>query len=331
MEQKRWCMLIFLVSFLFIGLESVGSRGWIYAQEGKFPVKPIELVVPYAPGGIVDLGSRVVTEALSRELKVPVIVKNQPGGGGLVAPTAYLTVKADGYSLLAGSSGAIITTNLLSKTPAFDPRTTFLPVGFIADSPIALSVPNASPFKSIADLVQFAKKNPGKLKGGVSSIGSENHIMFMSVLNDTKIDIKMIPYTATGTLVTAILGEHVDWMTLTLPATLPYAKSGGVRILALTKKSPELPGVPAGPAVGLPGFSSTIWMGILVLPQTPKAIYEKLVATVQKVTQDPETKKKLASLGFNVNYKGPQEFSNFLNDQWENSSRIIKETGIKVN
>lgn len=330
-EQNILNRTIFIWAVFLISIIPLLVPPIVRGQEGKFPSKPIEVIVPYAPGGIVDLGTRVFAESLSLELKVPVVIRNQAGGGGLTAPTTFLNTKPDGYTILAGSTGAVITTVLLSKTPPFDPRKDLLPVGYVADSPLAMSVPKTSPFKSFNDFLQYAKSHAGKLKGGFTSLGSENHIMFMSIIRETKIETKMIPYTGTGQLITAILGEHVDWMTLTLPATLPYAKSGDVKVLLLTKKSPELPGIPAGSEIGLLSFSSTIWIGIFVLPNTPKATYDRLVSAVRAASKAPDMAQKLANAGFNVAYKDPHEFSIFINEQWENSSRIIKETGIKVN
>jgi len=323
-QKKGWGMILFYISVFMVGTTPIQS------QEGKFPSKPVEIIVPYAPGGIIDLGTRIFGESLSRELKVPVVIKNQAGGGGLIGSTAFLNAKPDGYTLLSGCAGAIISTVQLSKNPPFDPRKDLLPVGYMADAPLAMSVPKTSPFKSFDEFVQFAKSNPGRLKGGVTSLGSENHIMFMSIIRDANVESKMIPYPGTGQLVTAILGGHLDWMTLTLPATMPYVKSGDVRILLLTRKSPELPNVPAGPDIGLSSFSVNIWTGLLVLPQTPKATYDTLVSAVNAASQDPQITKKLANAGFYVSYRNPHEFSNVIKDQWEIFSRIIKETGIKV-
>ncbi len=319
---------IFLCGIVAMGLISLVGAAPILGQEAAFPSKPVEIVVPFGPGGIIDVGTRIFVPPLSKELKVPIVVRNQTGGGGLIGSTAFLKTKPDGYTLLSASGGAVISTVHLSKTPAFDPRKDFLPVSYIADAPVAMSVPKNSPFKTFDEFLQFAKNNPGKLKGGVSSLGGETHIMFASIVGENKLDVKMIPYPATGELVTAILGGHVDWMTLSLPATMAYAKSGDVRILLLTRRTPELPGVPSGPDVGLPKVSVSIWMGLFALPQTPKAAYDRLVSAVSNASKDPEMAKKLAQAGFNVAYKNPQEFSKLLNDQWEIFARVIKEADI---
>ncbi|MCJ7596835.1 MAG: tripartite tricarboxylate transporter substrate binding protein [Desulfobacterales bacterium] len=258
------------------------------------------------------------------------VIKNQTGGGGLIGSTAFSTTKPDGYTLLAASGGAVISKVQLSKSPAFDPRKDFLPVAYIADSPVAMSVPKNSPFKTFDQFLKFAQNNPGQLKGGVSSLGGETHILFVTLTGEKKIETKMIPYPATGQLVTAMLGGHLDWMTLSLPATMPYEKSGDVRILLLTDRSSELPGVPSGPDVGIPSASVSIWMGLFALPQTPKPAYDKLVSAVNAASKDPETAQKLAKAGFNVSYKNPQVFSKLLDDQWGIFSRALEASGLKA-
>lgn len=328
-EQKVKGAMIFLCFVLvweFVMVNPAPVRG----QEVKFPSKPIEILVPYAPGGIIDVGTRIFGEFLSKELKVPVVIKNQAGGGGLTGATAFLSSKPDGYTMLSTSGGAITSTVQLSKTPPFDPRKDLRPVGYFADAPIAMSVPKNSPFKSFDDLLQFAKSNPGKLKVGVSSLGAETHIMFMSLLKDTKIETKMIPYPGTGQLVTALLGEHLDLMFLTLPATMPYARSGDARILLLTRRSPEIPEAPSGPEKRLPSVSLNIWVGFFALPQTPKVAYDRLVSAVEATAKNSEVAKKLAPAGFKAEYKSPEEFTNLVKDTWETLSQVIKETGMKL-
>jgi len=329
-KQKHLNERILLWATVAVVIVSICGPAISRGQEEAFPTKPVEIIVPFGPGGIIDTGARIFSDALSRELKTPVVIKNVTGGGGLMGSTAfYNNSKPDGYTLLAASGGAVISKVQLSKNPAFDPRKDFLPVAYIADSPVAMSVPKNSPFKSFGEFLKFAQDNPGQLKGGVSSLGGETHILFVTLTGEKKLDTKMIPYPATGQLVTAMLGGHLDWMTLSLPATMPYEKSGDVRIILLTGKSSELPGVPSGPDVGIPNASVSIWMGLFALPQTPKPAYDKLVSAVSAACKDEETAQKLAKAGFNVAYKNPKEFSNLLDDQWGIFSRALEGSGLK--
>jgi tripartite-type tricarboxylate transporter receptor subunit TctC len=322
--------LILMGAILTMTLTASFTPGLICGQETGFPSKPITIIVPFGPGGIIDVGTRIVSDRLSRELKVPIVVENRTGGAGLIGATAFLGMKPDGYTLLSASGAATISTVQLSKTPSFDPRKDLLPVGYVADAPCAMSLAKGTPFKSFNEFLQFAKANPGKLKGGISSLGGETHIMFESILKEAKIESKMVPFPATGQLVTSILGGHLDWMCLSLPATMPYHKSGDVRIVLLTRRSPELPGVPSGEDVGLPSLSVNLWMGFFAHPKTPKAAYDRLVAAVNTVARDPEVSKKISEAGFGMAYRNPSEFSKLMNEQWDIYAKVIKEANIKV-
>lgn len=328
--QGAVCSMFLCLTFA-IGFDLIFDATPGQGQEGKFPSKAVEVLVPFVPGGFIDVGARIFAESLSRELKVPVIIKNQAGGGGLIGSTAFMNTKPDGYTVLAASGAAVISTVQLSKAPAFDPRKDLLPVAYLADAPVAMSVPKASPSRSFDDFLQSARSNPGKLRGGFSAPGGESHIMFMSIIRDGKIEAKIIPYVGTGELNAAILGAHLDWMASSLPSVMPYARSGDVRILVLTRRSLELPDVPSGPDIGLPNVSVNMWMGFFVLPKTPKPIYDRLVSAVNAAAKDPDMAKKLANAGFSIAYKGPSEFSDLIKDQWEIFSRVIKEADIKVN
>ena len=321
--------VIFLFGMLAMVFVLIFDSISIEAQEVKFPSKSVEIICPMAPGGSNDVLLRILAEDLSKELGAPVVVKNITGGAGLMGSTAFLSTKPDGHTLLSASGSCIVSSVQLSKTPPFDPRKDMLPVGLLVEIPVAMSVPKNSPFKTFEEFIQFAKNNPGKLKGGVSSLGGETHIMFISIIRNKEIETKMIPHKGTGDLAAAILGGHIDWMTLSLPATMRYAKSGDVRILLLSRKSPELPDVPTGADVGLPELVS-MWVGLLVLPQTPKVAYDRLVSALNTVCNDPVVVKKLTDRGFIMAYKNPEEFSKLINDHWDLVARVIKEAEIKV-
>jgi len=330
MLRQRRGKSVLLWTMAAIGLFFIAGPASLQAQQ-DFPSNPIQIIVPFGPGGIIDVGTRIFAERLSKELKVPVVIENKAGGAGLIGSTAFLNTSPDGYTLLSASGAAVISTVQLSKSPAFDPRRDFLPVGYIADAPCAMSVAKDAPFKTYEEFVKYAKANPGKLRGGVSSLGGETHIMFESILKQTKIDSKMVPYPATGGLVTAIMGGHLDWMCLSFPATMPYHKSGDVKIVLLTRKSAELPDVPAGADVGLPDVSVNQWMGFFAHAKTPKPVYDKLVAAVAATARDPEVAKKLSASGFSMSYKGPADFTKLIDGQWDIFGRVIKEANLKVN
>ncbi len=326
--QKNVGRMIFVNVILVIGLIQLVSPAAVRGQELKFPSKPIEIRVPYPAGGLVDVGSRILAEGLSKELKTSIVIINQPGAGGLQCATTFLEARPDGHTLLANSSSGTLGIVQMTKTPPYDPRKDLIPVAYIADTALLVAVPKTSPFKSFQDLLQFAKSNPRNLKGGYNPTGGESHILLLSLIKDTKMQIKLIPYSAD--LTSALLGGHLDLVVTSLAKFIPFIRSGDVRVLLLSRPVPDLPNIPTGADLNLPDFSLNIWWGIFVHPKTPKVAYDRLVASVKRVVEDPEIAKKLSNTGFIVTYKNPREFSDLINDQWGIYSQIIKENDLKL-
>ena len=329
-ERRDGQKMIFVCLAMAIGLALVVGPTLVQGQEKGFPTKPIEVVVPYAPGGVIDIATRIIVEPLSRELKVPVVIRNRKGAGGLIVTTAFSQARPDGYTMLTTSPSAVISTVQQSKTPAFDPRKDFAPVAHIGISPVSMVVAKDSPFKTFDDFVQFGKANPGKLRAGFSSPGGETHAMVLSIISGAKIESKVIPYTSSGETTAALLGGHVDWATASLVSRVPYLKSGDMRCLLVTQRSPEAPGVPSGPDVGLPSVSVNIWVGAFVHSKAPKAAHERLVSAVKAVLDAPEMRDKLTKAGLMVDYKGPQEFSQIVNKDWDVFSEALEAAGMKA-
>jgi tripartite-type tricarboxylate transporter receptor subunit TctC len=303
----------------------------VFAQEGKFPTKPIEIIVPNQPGGIIDLAARIIQEPLSADLKVPIIIKNQAGAGGMTGARASLTAKPDGYTILIVAGPALISNSQLMQDVPFDLKKDFLPLGYLADAPIDFVVKKTSPFKSWADLVQYAKSNPGKLQAGFGSIGAESHLMLLAALNESKIDVKPICFVGSGPNHMALLGGHTDLKVATVSTDLQYIKSGDVRPILLTRPTPLLPGVPSGPDLGLKSVSVSLWIGFLANSKIPKPVYDRLVSAVEVASKTPDVVKKLSDLGCDVTYKNPRDTSKLIDEQWVIYDRIIKQHNIKLN
>lgn len=327
--DRRKRGFIYLLS-LFLGLLVIIEATPLQGQETKYPTKAIEIVVPYAPGGMIDVVNRIFAEYLSKELKVPVLIKNYQGGGGLTGVNAFLGNKPDGYSILSTSGSSITTSVLLAKTPPFDPKKDLLPLGQLGGAPVAMSVTKTSPFKSIGEFIRFAKANPQKSIAGIADLGGETHFMSMGIIKDAKIDVKIVPFAGSAALSTALLGGHVDWKCSSLPSTMAYLKSGDLRVLLLTHRSKNLPDIPAGTDVGLPSVMIDILVGFYIHPEAPKAAYERLVSAIEKAAKNPELAKKLDATGLDTEYKGPREVSKSIDDYLRISSEIIKEMNLKA-
>ena len=319
-----------LCGILAIAFVSGVHPPWVDAQETAYPTKPVTILVPFPPGGFLDLGARSISDSLSKELKVPVIVENRAGGAGLVGSTAFLSTKPDGHTLLAASGAAVISTVQLSRTPPFDPRKDLLPVAYLGDAPCVMAVGKNIPVNSFNEFVQYAKSNPGKLRGAISGLGGEAHIMYESIVRDAKIDSKFVPYPGIAGVITGILGGHLDWWCGTMPGVLPYHKSGDMKILLLTRRAQELAGIPSAADVGFPDISVNVWMGLFAHPKTPKPVQDRLVAAVSRAVKDPGISKKLSDAGFTLAYKPPAELVKLINEHWAIYARVIKEANIKV-
>lgn len=328
-DMKRKGMVgLFLLSIMGMGLlfGPLAAQG----QEAKFPTKPVELVVPWAPGGSMDLVSRVMAEYLPQELKVQVVVKNQAGAGGLTATAAYLAGKPDGHSIVTGNAASLISTVQLTKNPPYDPRKDLLPLGYIGEVSYVITVPKNSPFNTFDEFVQYARSNPGKIKGGFSMVGSEAHFGFLSIIRDARIDVKQVPFTGAAESTTALLGGHVDWVIKSVPSSMPQIRSGDAKALLQTRKTPELPSVPTGIEKGFSNFNINMWAALFVNAQTPKPAYDKLVSAVEATVRKPDVTKKLANIGFIVEYKNPGDCSAFIEKERSATALMIQEAGMKV-
>ena len=326
-SRRRICLFLVSVMGLGLWLGPVATE----SQEAKFPTKAVELVVPWAPGGSMDLVSRVMAEYLPQELKVQVVVKNQAGAGGMTGTGAYLRTKPDGYSIVTGNAASLISSVQLTRNPPYDPRKDLLPLGYIGEVSYVITVPKSSPFNSIDEFVQYARSNPGKIKGGFSMVGSEAHFGFLSIIRDAKIDVKQVVFTGAAETTSALLGGHVDWVMKSVPSSMPQIRSGDAKPLLQTRKTSDLPNVPTGVEKGFPNFNINMWAALFVNSQTPKPVYDRLVSAVEATVKKPEVAKKLENIGFIVEYKNPGVCSAFIEKERSATALMIKEAGMKVN
>jgi tripartite-type tricarboxylate transporter receptor subunit TctC len=322
-NKRKWqhgVLFLFLMACFFgIGLP------WVQAQD--YPSKPIEVVVPFDPGGVVDITTRIIADEMSRELKTPLVIANVPGAGSIVGASRVLKAKPDGYTLLSTTT-AMITSLLESPNPPFDPVKDFTPIGCYGSSPMIFGVVNSSPFKTLEELIDYARKNPAKLTCGVTSIGGENHLNFELFKKAAGVNIKIVPYKGSGEAVAALLGKHIDMMVLTYVSFLPYVKSGEARVLAITQKVPGST-LPTIAELGFPQVKIHMLLAFFVSAKTPKFVYDKLDPLLEKVVKDPNVAKKLENSGVITLYKAPNELTDELKDRWAVMGRLVEELGLK--
>ncbi|MFB3886901.1 MAG: Bug family tripartite tricarboxylate transporter substrate binding protein [Thermodesulfobacteriota bacterium] len=322
--MKR-CGIFWLACGLVLLTSSVG----VQAQE-KYPNRAIELVVPVAPGGSVDTATRIYSDDLARALKVPVTVVNRAGGTGIIGAAYVAAAKKDGYTLLQGSSNSIITMPVISKEATYDPVKDFAPIGYFVSVPSMFCVRVDSPFKTLAELLDYARKNPGKLKNGAAGVLSESQFNMEILLSYNKIVIKTVPYKGGGEALPALLGGHVDLATISLTTLGPQVKAGKLRALAVTSKvrHPDFPDIPTTTELGYPYADFNVWNGLFAPAGVPQSVLDVLVPTVEKIFKSPEVVNRAKQAGFTVEYMNPDELRKFVESKMEVTRKIAKEANL---
>ena len=290
-----------------------------------FPSKPIRLISPYAAGGANDIVCRVIAEKLSEVMGQTVLVDNKPGAGSMVGSNVLVKAPADGYTIMMAdiAHGA---NPALRKSMPYDTLKDFAPVVLVAELPTVLLVNPSVPANSIAELVAYAKRNPGKLNYSSSGFGSTNHLAAEVFKDELGLDIVHVPYQGGGEAMNALLGGQVQMLFITLPASLPHIKAGKVRALALTgaKRMDSLPDVPTVAETVLPGFDINLWIGVVAPAGTPPAVVDRINADFNKVLAMPSVKERITALGANIAGGTPAQFDAFIRRELQRWAKTIK-------
>ncbi|VTU23194.1 Argininosuccinate lyase [Variovorax sp. SRS16] len=301
------------------------------AQAQTYPAKPVSLVVGFAPGGSGDILARLVAQKLAVALDQPVIVDNRPGAGATIATSLVAAAPADGYTLLFVTSGFPGSTALYPKL-RYDTVKSFAPVAKVGASPVVVVVPAASPFRSLGDVIDAARKAPGKLNYAAGGGGATTTSLAAEFLkSDAKIDMQMVPYKGSGPALTALLGGEVD-LGFDIPSSaLPQIESGKLRALAVTtkKRSPVLPAVPTVAELAVPDFEVTGWFGILAPAGTPASVVARLNKDVNAVLAQPEVRERLARLGVEPGGGSPADFGRLIDSETKRYGDAIRRLGLK--
>jgi tripartite-type tricarboxylate transporter receptor subunit TctC len=306
-----------------------GMISQLYAQ--SYPDKPIRFILPQAPGGVHDLLGRIIAQKLSEELGQAVICENRAGSGGNVGTTVAANARPDGYTIVLVSAALSYSPSLYKKLN-YDPIRDFAPISLVADVPVALLIQPSRPFKTLKELVEYAKANPGKLNFGSGGIGSANHLHVELFKNLTKINIVNVAYKGAGPALTGLMGGEIDLMMTAFPSALPHIQTGKLKALAVM--SPErlqsLPDVPTAREAGIDNFNVSTWYGILAPAGTPNGIINRLSAAWSKVVKMPDTIAMLQKAGLEPLSGTPDQFSEYLKAEVARWSKIIKDVNISL-
>ena len=312
--------------FVFIGIFLCIEN----SRAQTYPSKPVRLIVAYPPGGSSDLMSRVFGAKLSEMWGQQVIVESKPGAAGSIG-TEYAARQApDGYTFMVGNLGPVAVNPLLSKVP-YNVEKDFIAVSLISTGPNVLVVRADSPFRSLDEIVSFARANPGKLNYGTSGPGSVSHLSSEMLKNITKVQAVEVPYKGGVLAVQDLLGAQIEFIfSDSLPA-MSHIRAGKLRALCVTgaQRYELLPEPPLCQAAA-PGLVAVNWWGVLLPAGTPREIAQKLNADTVKALQDADVKKKFADLGVEAVSSTPEQFSAFIRAETDKYAKLIKEANIKV-
>jgi len=300
------------------------------ASAQSYPSKPITIVIGYTPGAVSDLAARTIAEGLHQAWGQPVIVDNRPGSGGNIGAGLVARAPADGYTLMIGTDAQMASNVHLYKYVGFDPVKDFAPVAYAGANIICLAVNAELPIKTVADVIAYAKKNPGKLTYGSSGVGSPNHLAGELLHQLAGIDIAHIPYKGGGAAVNDLLGGHIGMAFLSLSAAVPQMNTGRMRIIAMVEKT-RYAAMPDIPTIGetVPGFEMSSWVGVFAPAATPPDIVAKLSDGITKVLTVPQIKEKLGNLGLAVAAGKPDELAAVVSNGIKVRGELIKSAGIQ--
>jgi tripartite-type tricarboxylate transporter receptor subunit TctC len=306
-------MRIFCGLVLIFGLIIAVTPGMAEAAE-KYPTRAIEMVVPFNPGGAADLGARSYSEILARILKVPITVVNRAGGTGIQGTTYVVKGKKDGYTLLASTDTPLMVMPAISKEVSYDPLKDVVPLGYFGYAPGIFAVRADSPIKTLAQLIDYARKNPGKLKNASAGAGAESFFNLQLLCAKEKLKIVSVPFKSGGEAVVALLGGHTDMSSNTAASLGPHLKAGTLRGLAISskKRHPDFPNIPTTAELGHPDLNFEVWIALFAPKGVPQQVIDTLVPAVEKAFTDPQARQQAMNAGLVVDYMGPQETAKLL-------------------
>jgi tripartite-type tricarboxylate transporter receptor subunit TctC len=308
----------------------LASIGMARAQDA-FPTRPVHLLVPFAPGGAVDIVARTLGEELSKRWGQAVVVENRPGAGGVVASEATARAAPDGYTLIIVAIGHALNPYLYAKLP-YDTFNDFTPISLIGTSPNMLLVRADSPFKTLADLIAAARARPGQISYGHAGNGTSPHLAGELLKYMAKIDITPIPYKGGAPALADLIGGHIPMTFNNIPESIAQVMAGTVRPLGVTTamRSPVLPDVPTVAESGVPGFDTGVWWGLLAPGGLPSELRTKLAKDCIDAVNTPTVKARLLALGATPIGSAPEVFAALIRSDYEKWGPIIKAAGIRA-
>lgn len=312
-----------------LGSAAFGPR--LAFAQADYPARPVTIIVPFPAGNSGDILSRTLADALSKEWGRSVIVDNKPGAGGSVGAQYVIHAAPDGYTLLHGSSGPVAMAPHINKSAAYDPRKDFTPIMNVAGVSQAFVVRADSPFKTLRDMLDRARANPGKLNCGSGGTGSTQHLTLELLKQRAGVNVTHVPYKGAAPAYTDLMGGAVDFVVDSLPASLSFVQAKQMRVLAVStpKRDSALPDVPTVQESGVADFDVLGWLAIVGPAGMNPAIRDKINAGLKKVLAIDSVRQSLTKLGMQIVGNSPDEFGRFIASEYLRWGEVVKQAGIK--
>ncbi|HVP79873.1 MAG TPA: tripartite tricarboxylate transporter substrate binding protein [Thermodesulfobacteriota bacterium] len=304
-----------------------GSASELFGQ--GYPNRPISLIIPMAPGDALDITGRLMGEALARVLKIPVVPLNKAGAGGAVGTDFVAKSKNDGYTLLMVNSASVISAKILHPEDInYDPFKDFMPLGLTTITPTVVTVRRDSPFRSLTELAEYSKKNPGKVRCATPGQGTLADLNISNIRTSTGADITMVPFKGASPAITALIGGHVEMATSAITPVIDHLRSGEARGLVISKRVLEFPNISTLKELGFQRDLFGIWFAFFAPAGIPVEVKEKLVPAIEKVVKDPTIISRMAKMGLIQEFDPPDKLFYDWTKEYQMAEEIAKKEGL---
>jgi tripartite-type tricarboxylate transporter receptor subunit TctC len=328
MILKRW----FRSGATVVGVVVAASCAFVApAPAQSYPVKPVRIIVPFAPGGV-DVTARIIADRLTAALGQPFIVENRAGAGGSVGAKMVASSDPDGHTLMFSTPGPVVVSPVMNRNAGYDAVKSFAPVAIVSQSPLLLVVHPSVPAKTLKELVAYAKANPGKVHFPSPGFGTQPHLVGEMFRSMTGLDIVHVPYRGSAPAITDLLAGQMQIYFDNFANLLQHVESGKLKAIAVSGdgRSPQLPDVATMDQSGYGGLAATYWNGIFAPAGTPVAVVARLNVTVNQALATPEVRSALQKLGSDPKTGTPQEFTTFIAAESERWGKVVRDANIKV-
>ncbi len=298
----------------------------------NYPARPIRLVVPFPPGGTIDMVGRLVAQGVGDRVGQTVVVDNRGGAGGMIGMEMVVKSAPDGYTLCLCSAGSLISSALMAGKPPYDARRDVAPVSLLASVPYLLLVRNAPGLHSVQELLAQARQNPGKLNYGSAGSGSTSHLAAALFASMTAINVVHVPYKGSAPAATDLFGAQIQFLMEAIAAGTQYVKTGRLRALGVStpKRSMLLPDLPTIAEQDVPGYEMTTWHAVCAPRDTPAAIVSRLNRDIVAVVQAPETRERLAIAGVEAHGSTPEQLRAFISKEYPRWEKLLTQLGLRA-